>query len=362
MLPFENYQFQNVIGIGNVSLKLNKEDKINVFIGNNGVGKTKTLESLYQALLFSSEEFALEYPHNLNDLMVFSECKLDGVSILNSKEYIMTSNLVRLHNFPIVFIPTQLRGGFSSLDRSISPLGDVNSRKNNYFQGVYNAMYNKKWVSDSLSIEEWFIQRALSSNKYQEDDDNREVELISLLNILNKIDSRIENKPESFSIPGGNSVSLTIEGKKRKLNELSSGFASLIKIIQSIISGYSFFTNATEIENIKGIVIIDEIESHLHISWQTKILPLLSTIFPNTYFIVATHSSLVLSQLYSGSAYRLEKIDNFVVNRKIDNPSNDAFVDLLTNAFDVNLNKINIENITEERYKHQKNALLSILQ
>ena len=49
----------------------------------------------------------------------------------------------------------------------------------------------------------------------------------------------------------------------------------------------------------KGIVLIDEIELHLHPEWQKSILPRLLQAFPNVQFIVTTHSSLVLAQLNS---------------------------------------------------------------
>ena len=46
-----------------------------------------------------------------------------------------------------------------------------------------------------------------------------------------------------------------------------------------------------------GIVLIDEIELHLHPAWQRDILPRLMATFPNVQFFVTTHSPLVLAQL-----------------------------------------------------------------
>lgn len=48
-----------------------------------------------------------------------------------------------------------------------------------------------------------------------------------------------------------------------------------------------------------GVVLIDEIELHLHPAWQTRILPQLFKTFPRVQFAVTTHSSFVLSQLNS---------------------------------------------------------------
>ena len=46
-----------------------------------------------------------------------------------------------------------------------------------------------------------------------------------------------------------------------------------------------------------GVVLIDEIELHMHPSWQRKILPMLRKCFPNIQFIVTTHSPQVLGEL-----------------------------------------------------------------
>ncbi|MEN9374162.1 MAG: hypothetical protein RIR79_1714 [Pseudomonadota bacterium] len=107
------------------------------------------------------------------------------------------------------------------------------------------------------------------------------------------------------------------DGVITKIRDLSTGFASLLKILQTIISGYGFFTNSTDLANVKGIVFIDEIESHLHVEWQSKIIPLLKRLFSNTTFFVATHSPIVLSQLKEGEAYRLEKQADGVVRATI---------------------------------------------
>lgn len=351
------YDFEGVIGIDKVSISLDPNSKINVFIGNNGVGKTKTLECLYQVLLFSNNKYTLG-SYSLDDKLVFSKASLDGKIVSKEDEIKYVSDFHKIVSFPIVYIPAQARGYINEKNiSSIKPLGSYEDRQKKYFYELYNSLGN----INQTSITEWFIQRALSTNNYQRGNDNREIELLSVLNVLNKIDSRISNEKTDFSIPGGDSVEFTIDGKKRKLQELSTGFASLIRIAQSIISGYSFFTNSCDIENEKGVVIIDEIESHLHISWQTRILPILNSVFPNTTFIIATHSSLVLSQLYNGKAYQLVNNNGVVVNEEINNPSNEAFVDLLSTAFNVNLNNIKLTDIQSERYKKQHNQMFNIL-
>ena len=52
--------------------------------------------------------------------------------------------------------------------------------------------------------------------------------------------------------------------------------------------------------DIEGIVIVDEIENHLHPEWEKKIISSLSSTFPNVQFIMSTHSPLVASGSESG--------------------------------------------------------------
>lgn len=47
----------------------------------------------------------------------------------------------------------------------------------------------------------------------------------------------------------------------------------------------------------QGVVLIDEIELHMHPSWQRIILPTLCKIFSNVQFIVTTHSPQILGEV-----------------------------------------------------------------
>lgn len=82
-------------------------------------------------------------------------------------------------------------------------------------------------------------------------------------------------------------------GKARySFNELSDGLSSAISIVSELILRMENTGNASF--DAGGIVIIDEIENHLHVSLQKIILPFLSALFPNIQFIASTHSPFVL--------------------------------------------------------------------
>lgn len=69
--------------------------------------------------------------------------------------------------------------------------------------------------------------------------------------------------------------------------------------------------------DMQGVVLIDEIETHLHLELQKRILKILLTIFPKIQFIVTTHSPFILSSLENATIYDLEKklvVENGLAN------------------------------------------------
>lgn len=72
--------------------------------------------------------------------------------------------------------------------------------------------------------------------------------------------------------------------------QLSSGELAMISIFGEIIHQADNNKNNIPLEEIKGIVLIDEIEKHLHITLQKEILPKMFALFPNVQFIVSSHS------------------------------------------------------------------------
>ena len=72
--------------------------------------------------------------------------------------------------------------------------------------------------------------------------------------------------------------------------QLSSGEAMIVNIFFSILRKFSLYKRNTRISDISGIVMVDEIDLHLHTSYQYQNLPKLMKLFPCIQFIVTTHS------------------------------------------------------------------------
>lgn len=89
-------------------------------------------------------------------------------------------------------------------------------------------------------------------------------------------------------------------------NTMSSGYAAVFDIINDLIIRMEAQSGLRTEFDMEGIVLVDEIETHLHLELQKKILPVLTGLFPNIQFIITTHSPFVLSSLDNAVIYDLE--------------------------------------------------------
>lgn len=93
-------------------------------------------------------------------------------------------------------------------------------------------------------------------------------------------------------------------------NELSDGYSSVIYIVSDLIlrmdKNWLLEDKISEYDY-QGIVLIDELETHLHIELQKKIFPFLTKFFPKIQFIVTTHSPYILNSISNAKAYDLER-------------------------------------------------------
>ncbi|MDR1229558.1 MAG: ATP-binding protein [Azoarcus sp.] len=360
-------------GVGCVELHFAPDQRIYTLFGANGVGKTKCLEAIWQFLLASNKDFARNYWAKPVSRDVAVMARMSDASTgmqLEVSEHKNSFTLgeiwkgdVPLHNVPVVFIGAGRRASLAGEDVIIADVvGTFADRRLAYFNDLFDALNKGQLSSLGMmgSTRTWFRTRALSANSFQESKDNREVEIYAVLSMLHEVGERID--PKFLEIDGRGRVFLKVDGEKRELGELSSGFASLVKLMQAIVAGYAAFTNEVQLQNVRGIVLIDEIDSHLHASWQAKIIPCLKKLLPNTTFYIATHSPLVLVQLLQGEAYLLERHgDGVVHSRLIDYPNRRLFDDVLKGVTKVDLNELKLSSMEEDDQTEAKQGLLSLL-
>ncbi|UJS25436.1 AAA family ATPase [Thiothrix winogradskyi] len=286
MLDLTHLRLDDPRCVGTIELDLDPSKQAYVFIGANGVGKTRLLNIL-------DVNFQID---------------------LKEKP-------------PVVFIETQDRGHFEEATVKSDSL--------------------RNWIKESANL----------SSIFQKNKNNRQHYLFTLLKCLHEIDSKYD--ANYLELDDKDNITLKVNNEEKELSQLSTGFVSIFKILTKIISEYGAATNARDLQNVQGIVLIDEIESHLHLEWQVKIIPTLKKLFPNTTFFIATHSPLVLSQLEDGEAYELRRdADDVVRTYKIKNPGNTAMIDLLKVAFNIDLNRLALDRPITETQQKARMALL----
>ncbi len=125
----------------------------------------------------------------------------------------------------------------------------------------------------------------------------------------------LPHKAQLLNISSDGVVFKDGNGSKLPVNQLSDGFRSILsltfELIRQLVRVYGNEDVFKEIAKdnmiipLPGVVIIDEIDAHLHPSWQTRIGSWFTKYFPNIQFIVTTHSPLVCRACNKGSIWRL---------------------------------------------------------
>lgn len=89
-------------------------------------------------------------------------------------------------------------------------------------------------------------------------------------------------------------IQFTVNGQKVPTISLSDGYRSVIALAGDLIWRLlQAFPDLNDPTQAAGVVLIDELDIHLHPSWQRQIAGWLREVFPNLQFFVATHSPLV---------------------------------------------------------------------
>lgn len=88
---------------------------------------------------------------------------------------------------------------------------------------------------------------------------------------------------------------------------LSSGFSSIFHVLAPLIMQSEYYKVLPS--DLKGVVFIDEVDAHLHVSLQKKILTFLTNLFPSIQFIVTTHSPFIVTSLEDAVVYDLSSLE-----------------------------------------------------
>lgn len=135
-----------------------------------------------------------------------------------------------------------------------------------------------------------------------------------------------EVRADGVTFIDANGTSLSVE-------DLSDGYRSVLSMTFEIIrqlnatwpEGYTIFDEEFKILP-PGVVMIDEVDVHLHPAWQRRIGQWFTTQFPNFQFIVTTHSPLICQAASRGSIFRLPTPGTDEVPRFIEGIERDRLI------------------------------------
>ncbi len=224
----------------------------------------------------------------------------------------ITSFFVRMSHFSSHQIPEDSVS--KSLIEKINLFGygtsrmmiDAQSIQGDNTQGLFD---NKTLLSN---VEEWLKELHFAANNNNKNAEIRynQVENILCGGLLPEI-----TKIQITTIPDKSSFEtfpefLTSQGWVR-LEDLGYGYQATLAWVADLAK--RMFDQYPDLDNpLHGpaVVLVDEIDLHLHPEWQRKIIKYLSDLFPNTQFIVTAHSPLIIQSAENVNLIMLEKDDN----------------------------------------------------
>jgi predicted ATP-binding protein involved in virulence len=263
-----NIHIGNVRHLENIDIALSDTERKHLILtGKNGSGKTSLLEAMV---------------HTLNTENTDKSVTISLSRPLDLKNCLWAYIGARKGRIPDLSAPTQVE----KTPRLRTPMkfGEmINKRAMQYMNSLkLRAAYPKSTHEKEL-IENWFdsFQSALAE---------------------------IYDCPELKLVYDAEHLDFNIELPDRKpftLNQMSDGYFAFVSILFEIILRLD---NGEALVDYRrdGIVLIDELESHLHVELQKRALPFLTKMFPNTQFIVATHSPFIISSSSNAVVYDLE--------------------------------------------------------
>ena len=169
-------------------------------------------------------------------------------------------------------------------------------------------------ISDLRSLSNWLMDIILDLQLYKSDSSKQlrnNFNLILSKTLSGKIsgDCRIGIGPRNNA---GSRISI-VQDKSNKINEIypsifniSSGEAALLCLFGELLHQAD---NNNKLLDISGIVLVDEVDKHLHIKLQKETLPQLFNLFPNIQFIVSSHSPFLNMGLADEAIERTQVFD-----------------------------------------------------
>lgn len=248
--------------------------------GPNGSGKTVLLRTIWSKLTSSLSEYVevkglFQSP---NDMKI---CGAEWKDSWTQPD---------LNSFIVAYYNDYRQSQFKEVVNPEKPILDVDSLDKSVSDQFLRFLVDQK------------VQQALAKTN----DDDEQVRVIQdwfasfeelLQELFNDAALKLEFDYKSYTFY------ILSEGKRFTFSQLSAGYSAALDIITDLMLKMQKVDRLVRAYDMEGIVLIDEVETHLHLSLQKQIMPLLTRIFPKVQFIVTTHSPFVLNSLDNAVAF-----------------------------------------------------------
>jgi predicted ATP-binding protein involved in virulence len=167
--------------------------------------------------------------------------------------------------------------------------------------------------SSGKQFKAWFKTLEDEARKFGESEDL--LQLKAIKEVLRQIVPEWEDVAFSFADDDLLGFLKVSDGKNKYLpfRMLSDGYKNMIGIVADIASRCMKLNphlGELAIKQTPGIVLIDELDLHLHPKWQKKIVSDLKNAFPNIQFVATTHSPFIIQSLKANEIIRLDSSEN----------------------------------------------------
>lgn len=310
-----------------------------IILGNNGTGKT----SLLQAIALFELEIRLSPPNfktllngpRMNNIYSFGENYFSVKDFSRKEKYIHATLSRHIDRFQkidsnVLSIEYKINGNIETSAASVED--DVDLKIFGYGanrimdnmrgspSGTFRANSETLFLDDAklVNAEEWLLDLDYAASKESEIKKFAEKKRDQVKKIL--LDLLPDIEEIRFTIPTKENLNSTVEFKTDygfwvNIHQLSLGYKTMV--VWTVDLAARLFQRYPEIDNPlnqPAIVLVDEIDLHLHPKWQRKIFDYLSDRFPRTQFIVTAHSPLIVqSAPHDANIVLLKKEGDHVV-------------------------------------------------
>ena len=303
---------------------------INILIGDNGVGKTSILEGIAAGLsgLFVNVPGVSKKNIIKDDVRVLIEPTGDSSTSITYCEPVSVGCRLKISDDNL-FTWNRVREELSSThtkidDKSVCtwmkkitnqpdtllPLISFQSaarawkvKRGDFGQELKKKLDDRRCgyigcldsTMDVKAIQQWCMKQevvALKKGKTVAEYEMFNTIIATFMKEINELDEY----PHIYYSPQFDELTYKDSNQEMAISKLSSGYQSLLWMIMDLAYRMCILNPMLhDTSEIKGIVLVDEIDMHLHPKWQWNIVKALEATFTNVQFIVATHSPIVIS-------------------------------------------------------------------